>query len=38
MSLLKRRAQAFDMHVQDMTLHVTASPDLYEDVNLAVGT
>jgi len=31
MSLLKKRAQAFDMHVQDMTLHVTASPDLYEE-------
>jgi len=31
MALLKKRAHAFDMHVQDMTLRITASPDLYEE-------
>lgn len=31
MGLLKKRAHAFDIHVQDMTLRITASADLYEE-------
>jgi hypothetical protein len=31
MAPLKKRVHAFDIHVQDMTLRVTASPDLYEE-------
>ena len=31
MALLKKRVQAFDIHVQDMTLRITASADLYEE-------
>ena len=31
MKLLRRRAKAFDIQVQDLTLHITASEDLAEE-------
>ncbi len=31
MKLLRRRPKSFDIQVQDMVLHITASPDLAEE-------
>ena len=38
MKLFRRRAQAFEVHVQDLTLRITASPDLVEESRAAALT
>lgn len=36
MSILRKKAQTFEMQVQDITLRITANPDLYEEARAAV--
>ena len=36
MSILRRKAQTFELQVQDVTLRITANPELYEEARAAV--
>lgn len=35
MSILRKKSQTFEMQIQDMTLRITANPDLYEEARAA---